>query len=191
MDPIAPTTDDAAPTSAADPNDLARTRATTGPAPAPAPDDAAADSAAPVVEGGTLAEVESLRGVLITSSGDAEVEALRRSLELDDQPEAAAPTNDEQAEYADILRQEVTAPPPNADRAGDDRDGEVPGDPDGPPLDPTEAFEVHDAAVAGDAIAQAIEDASRQRTATAEATINRTREERTQADAALERRQAL
>lgn len=104
-------------------------------------------AAAPVpleTDSGSLAEVEALQGALFAGDPDAEVDGLRRSLEVEDRPETMTPTNYEQAREAEILRSEVTSSPPGA--------------PDGV-VDPTERYEIHDAAVSGDAIARAIDEA--------------------------------
>lgn len=104
-------------------------------------------------DAGTLGETESLLGAVMTGDPDAEAVSLRRALELDDRPPTATPSVDEQVEQSAQLRRTVTGASTGATTA-----------------DPTEQYEVHDAALGGDPIAQAIDDtANAQRAGQAQA----------------------
>lgn len=101
---------------------------------------------APVeAETGSLAEVESLQGALYTVDAGGEADVLRRSLDLADRPESMTPTNTEQVREAEMLRREVAAPVPASRTSSEGA------------ADPTDQYEIHEAAVNGNAIARAIE----------------------------------
>ncbi|MCW2950645.1 MAG: hypothetical protein JWN41_1658 [Thermoleophilia bacterium] len=123
-----------------------------------------ADESAALRDAGDLAEAETLLGAVMVARNTNEADAMRDALDLDQVPATAVPSHDEQAKLDEVLRESVVAAPATptptpahadavlADSSADDR-----------PADVTEAFEVHDAALSGDRIAQAIEAAAADR----------------------------
>ena len=137
MDPISEVSDDAV------------TPSDARPVPAAPPIDAplGVETASPVdasaVEGGNLAETESLLGAVMAADPDGEAASLRRTLELDDRPPTSTPTREEDLQRAADLRRAVTAEATSGGEAG---------------TDPTERYEVHDTARGGDPLAVAIDE---------------------------------
>lgn len=149
MDPIPEVNDDAA-----GPGDVRPASAPT-PTQGLAPVDSGPRVGETTRDGGSLPETESLLGAVMAGDPDGEALSLRRALELDDRPQTATPTRDEQLEQSAALRRAVTAEATTGPAAA---------------TDPTEQFEVHDAARGGDPLAQAIDEtAVAQRAAQAQA----------------------